>query len=627
VANFNSDGIVTSAGAVTKWRNTAPGRDQRAYFDGVNDSISTPDNADMALTGAVQTWTLYGVSAVDFTPTSSNILCSKWVDAVQREWLFWVFTNGRVSFYMSLDGGTINAATSTIAPTFTDGGSYDIKVERVASTGVVTFYTAPMGGTFVQLCVPVASTAGTIFNGTAALQLGVVASASAPYNGRLKSFTLHDDDRLAAYWSADDYTNYTATTMTSGGVTWTLNSGAIIRDEYDMDVLLGTGGLRRHDSGALLLDGVSGSYAYTPDSVAASITGDITMIAYAALDDWTPPVDDRTLVAKWEDTQLSYMFRVDINTGKLEVITSANPPNVISQSTVATGFTDGTGHWVRATVNLAANTANFYTSEDAPTTAYSDITWTLLGDADVAHVQTAIYNGTARVTIGALTDAGTTDMVNGQIYRAAVIAGLDPTATPAVDFNPALAGRNAGSGDTFVSTDGATYTLAGDAKIQNSGRAEVRAKGVGGIETTVAPANVPVPMTIFMVGKADLLNGGAFFVSRDNPSAGPYMQVTATQFQFNAGTNIVGGTSDTDSHLHIARHNGDATTSYQIDSNTAVVGNAGTEEYNFGTFFASVSGTVSYITGSMGRFVLFDSALSDADVKLIRERLLLEHGI
>jgi hypothetical protein len=898
--DHNYEGIVTSAGSVTKWLNTA-NRSQAAYFDGVNDFISTPDSGALTLTGAVQTWTFYGVAAVDWTPGIDTVIASQWNRGLnQRAWSLVVENSpaGRLQLRGSLNGISEVSWISDSAPLFTDGAIYNIRVTRNASTGVVTFETSLAGGIFATLGLPVAGTSGDFHNSTATMTIGCSLNSGAvesPFNGTLQRFTLHDDDRLAASWSADDYTDYNATTMESVGPelwtgatsvgtgwtdngdgsfegvsvsssqyislapvsvlsddatyeytftisdwtlgtarlavygdddvgagtyhstngtfsgritvstatgsapdtisiqpnasftgtisnisvkqisTYTLNNGAIIRDPFDMDVLLGTGGLRRHDSGAVLLDGVSGSYVSTPDSAAASVTGNITLIAYAALDDWTPPTDDRCFIGKFDASpQKSYIFRAEITTGKLEVLTSNNgSAQVSSLSTVSPSFIDGTGHWVRATINLAADTVNFYTSDDPKDTAYSAITWTLLGAADVAHVQTGIHDGTSLLTIGAFTNSGTDDMLSGQIYRACVIASTDPTATPSVDFDARLAGLTAGAGDSFfgaemlkpsartinatdwtevgtgsitdngdgtvtvddqdatsfryrpqiiipvvaasdhrmtfqlsqgtsvetklqleatggtpvypivtidwtdptaptpsactvdttdlgagiyeytmyfntgtgntslrpqlyaAGTDAsvtgsvivhgevslqAEWTLNGGAKIQNSGQAVVQAGGVGGIETTVAPANIPTPMTMFMVGKADLLNGGVFTAARNDSSAGPFIQATIATFNFNAGS-VITKTSDTGFHLHTVRHNGDATTSYQIDSGTPVVGDAGAEPYNFGTFFSDLAAG-SKLTGSMGRFLLFDEELSDAEVAFIQTLLL-----
>lgn len=174
--------------------------------------------------------------------------------------------------------------------------------------------------------------------------------------------------------------------------------------------------------------------------------------------------------------------------------------------------------------------------------------------------------------------------------------------------------------DVLLGSGGLTVTTLG-------GRNAVQASGVGGIETTVAPANIPVPMTMFMVGKADLLDGGVFSIGRDNTSAAPYIQAGASNFVFNAGSNVVGDASDTDLHLHTVRHNGDSATSYQIDSGTPVVGNAGTEQFNFGTFFAATDPAYNRLTGSMGEFILIPEALSDSEISYVQQRVSFTRGI
>ncbi len=166
------------------------------------------------------------------------------------------------------------------------------------------------------------------------------------------------------------------------------------------------------------------------------------------------------------------------------------------------------------------------------------------------------------------------------------------------------------------------WTMAGGTAIQNSGTAEVRSWGGAGIETTVAPALIPTPMTMFMVGKADLLGTGAFFTARDDASAGPYVALVGSNSRFDAGGTFIERPIDTSPHLHTARHNGDATTSYQVDSGTPIVGNAGAEEMQFGTLFTSASGTSSYLTGSIGRYILFDEELNDSEVEFAQTLLL-----
>jgi hypothetical protein len=610
--DHNYEGIVTSAGSVTKWLNTA-NRSQAAYFDGVNDFISTPDSGALALTGDIIKWNWYGVAATDFTPTALQILTSQYdVAGTARAFNAAIDQSptGGLQLVISPNGagGTIETIESTVATGFTDSEVYDIEMELDTLNDLVYFRTCPAGGVLTQLGNPVACTVRPYTGSATPLNIGCSLISGSPANffkGYIQRFTLHDDDRLAASWSADDYTDYNATTMESVGpelwtgatsldtgwtdngdgsyscdlsasagsfcsasvpslldnviyrttytitdyasgavrlnvygdddvavgssrtangiytediavitatgnpadrigiqaptafegtisnisvkavATYTLNNGAIIRDPYDMDVLLGTGGLRRHDSGAVLLDGVSGSYVSTPDSAAASVTGDITLIAYAALNDWTPPTDDRTLIGKYEagGAQASYIFRVDITTGQLEIVTSFNGlALVISKSTVAPAFTDGTGHWCRVSISIANNTANFYTSDDARTTELDAISWTLLGDPDVAHVQSGIFDSTSLVTVGAIGNAGNSDNVSGQIYRACVIDGILPqglefgedivtngdfadgeTGWTFTDNDPGIVGVT--SGVTLINRGGAG---AADAKIEQT---------------------------------------------------------------------------------------------------------------------------------------------------------------
>jgi hypothetical protein len=173
--------------------------------------------------------------------------------------------------------------------------------------------------------------------------------------------------------------------------------------------------------------------------------------------------------------------------------------------------------------------------------------------------------------------------------------------------------------DVLLGTGGLTVTTI-------NGLPAVQASGVGGIETTVAPANIPTPMTMFMVGKADLLNNGIFYSARSDFGSAPYILAGPTVFSFNAGSNLT-STPDTDLHLHTVRHNGDATTSYQIDSNPPVIGNAGTEPFNFGSFLIGPSGASNQLTGSMGRFVLKADTTNSLITERVQQQLKRKYGL
>lgn len=222
------------------------------------------------------------------------------------------------------------------------------------------------------------------------------------------------------------------------------------------------------DSGTnyLNLPGASGDYASTPDSAALDITGDIEIIVYAAADDWTPASASMVFIAKSTNTgnQRSYRLRLTQTTGTLAVITSVDgAATIVSISTVATGFVDGTGHWVRATVDVdngaGGNTVTFYTSDDAEDTAIASISWTQLGAAVVNAGTTSIFSSSAELTIGAHT-AGTLSVFDGKIYVAYIYNGIGGTLAALFDARTTPTGAT-----SILSTTGETYTVQGAASI------------------------------------------------------------------------------------------------------------------------------------------------------------------
>ena len=174
--------------------------------------------------------------------------------------------------------------------------------------------------------------------------------------------------------------------------------------------------------GYLEFSGAAGNYASTPDAAVLDITGDIDLRARVSLDDWTPATN-MALVAKWTGAaQESYMLRVDpAGTLRLLWTTDGSAGTVIAViSSVATGFTDGTIHWVRGTLDVSTGNVNFYTSDDGEN-------WTLLGAADQGGAgATSIFSSTALLELGAY-NVGATDPLAGKIYRAQVYDGIAGT--------------------------------------------------------------------------------------------------------------------------------------------------------------------------------------------------------
>lgn len=198
------------------------------------------------------------------------------------------------------------------------------------------------------------------------------------------------------------------------------------------------------------LPGSSGNRATTPDSAAVSITGNIDIRVKCALDDWTPAAN-AGLLSKWTGTgsQRSYEFVVTTG-GLLSFRTSPDGTtagNSSWNSSAATGFADGTTHWVRVTVNTGTGKANFYTSEDGDT-------WTLLG-VEQTSTAAAIFNSTAQVSLG-YRESGGAAYTAGDFYYAEILNGI--AGTVVVTFDPST---DAHLGDTSFtsSTTGEVWTI------------------------------------------------------------------------------------------------------------------------------------------------------------------------
>jgi hypothetical protein len=184
-----------------------------------------------------------------------------------------------------------------------------------------------------------------------------------------------------------------------------------------------------------------------------SITGDIDIRCKVALDDWTPSASN-TLVAKLGASgQRSYELYV-ATTGKLGFIWSTTGTGVTTkESTVATGITDGTTKWVRATFDVdngaSGNDLIFYTSDDG-------ITWTQLGATVTTAGATSIFDSTAVIEVGS--ENLTSQMSRGKFFRAQVLNGINGTVAFDANFESSITSLLQ---TTFTesSTNGATVTI------------------------------------------------------------------------------------------------------------------------------------------------------------------------
>ena len=196
---------------------------------------------------------------------------------------------------------------------------------------------------------------------------------------------------------------------------------------------------------AVTLNGVAGTYVSTPDSVAASITGDIDIRMYLSVADLTAT---QFLLNK---LYASYAYDVYLDASNIVARFSLNgstTTNASSSVAITTAATNNNAFWLRVTRVASTGVVIFYTSNNG-----SD--WTQLG-TDQATTAGNIFDGSDVINIGAQNGAIT---FSGKIYAAQIYNGIDGTL--AVDFD---ASRYAG-GTTLTGSTGETWTLNGSAVI------------------------------------------------------------------------------------------------------------------------------------------------------------------
>jgi len=233
-----------------------------------------------------------------------------------------------------------------------------------------------------------------------------------------------------------------------------------------------------HD-GRLLCNGsvanLSAAYVADPNGL-TTVTSDIDLRCLCAPSDWTPSVQ-YTFVARWGGSgsnTRAYAFNLNTN-GTLSFQGNDNTNNVSANSSVATGFADGSKKWVRVTWRASDSRAQFFTCDGAITDpAPGD--WVQLGtNQTVSALLTALYPTTSPITIG---ESNTTIGFVGSIYRAQVYNGIAGTCVVDADFS------NAPSDTSWFpeNANGLTVHVAGGAAV-------AAAPGFGTWSTTATLTN------------------------------------------------------------------------------------------------------------------------------------------
>lgn len=372
------------------------------------------------------------------------------------------------------------------------------------------------------------------------------------------------------------------------------------------------------------LPGVVGNNFSTPDSAAASVTGDIDIRVKAAADDWTPAAGGGMMtksntagVREWEFFLLS--------TGVLRF----NGNGTDYDSTVATGLTDAATSWLRATRVAASGATKFYLGVETD----GVVAWTQLGTTVTAGAG-ALTDSTNAVTVGQLN--GLNLVFAGKIYRAQMFKTIGSAtstsvndATASLDFNPADFAETSTNGATAVSsTTGETWTLnstgAKPAQIVKS--ASLLFDGVDDYMKTAA-FTLNQPTTIYIVFKEITYAIANFVLDGNGLISGSLRQYNGSpQLSIQADSGV-GSPVATNANLAIgtkgiatAIFNG-ASSSLQINNTTATTGNAGA--VNMGGITLGTIGDASSQWSNIQAYELtaFSAAHTAAQRTLVRNWL------
>jgi len=578
---------------------------------------SSPDSAALDIIGDIDIRAF--VSMNDWTPASVSYIVSKYNTSNNRSFRFGVSTGGELSFGLSSNGIAVTNVSSSIPTGYTDLTSRWIRATWRQSDGRVQFFTGLDGISWTQLGTDQSIVIGSIFSGTATLEIGSFDSGAASllsgrvyraqiYNGIAGTLVFDANFSLAAKLATsftESSSNAATVTINTSGATGARISGE--RDLYQGTVANQPVYLPFTGSKYAYLNGTSGNYLSTPDSAALDITGDIDIRAQVSLIDWTPSVINR-IVSKRTAAQEAYSIHVNTS-GRIVFEWWDSTSTLFSRdSTVSPTIADGATLWIRVTLDVDNGASQailiFYTSNDG-------VIWTQLGSTITITSTTSIRNTTAPLELGTW-GTGTTQPMSGNFYRAQIYNGINGTL--AFDFNPAT--YTTGSTLTDSSANAATITINGGAMI-------VTAPALyfdGSNDYLKAPPfALSQPETVNIVLSQATWTANEYFVDGGvngisavigQPNAGSSPQVNAY-----AGTNssFISTFSLKTSGLLSAVFSG-ASSVFRYNKNTAVTGNFGSATSNGITVGAIAAGLANWANFSTNEIAIYSTAQTTAQL-------------
>ena len=450
--------------------------DNHLYMPGVSgEYMSAPDISayDPTTTQRIEA----RIALTDWTRAADQQNIASQYGATATDWLFRVTTDGKLNYF----NGGASKATSTAAVPFADGviGWVACEVTFGSGDAVVTFETStddtndPDQVSWTELdedtglTITDQSFADVLLVGAhqggandvsegSFYRVRIIVDGTTEFDADFTKLTVAD---LESGTFVEDSSN--AATVTLNGTAW-----AYVRPYNRVDILSSTelllmandgnkfhspkwadrsgnnhhaqngsaAGADTNDALGKTHDGVqyvffpgsNSNYLSIPDSAALSVTGSLDLRARIAMDDWTPAgVSD--VIAKYTTTGNQRAYKLAVNTdGKLACTTSSDGTNNQTEfSSVATGFANGSRHWIRATYDVSDDDVEFFTADgDLENPTASD--FTQLGTTQAGGGFGSVFDSTAEVTLCGL-NAGTAEMWAGDLYRAQIYDGIDGT--------------------------------------------------------------------------------------------------------------------------------------------------------------------------------------------------------
>ena len=641
VANYQPGSQVGTLTA-TRWNN-ALGNDIALVLPGVaGNYASTPDHARLDIVGdidfiakvASDNWTVGTVQTIFGKYAAGGAGTSSYIFRIQA-------TTGKLQVLWSVLGGaTLITATSSAAVGFTNGVANWVRatldVDNGAAGNDVIFYTSADGVSWTQLGTTV-TTANTtsIYDSTTILTIGSLSPATTDlFVGKIYRAQIYNGIAGTLVFDADFSAQARDTTSfaeSANGATVTINSTAIavparIGDKTDLTQAVAAGQpilLPFSGEKYAWLPGVAGNYYSSPDSVAASITGDIDLRGLIA-QTWTTSTSGLSIVSKDSATgvQRSYGFQTGAN-GKLVFFYTNDGSTTagrVATSDAAVTFTGSAIGYVRATYVAATGKVNFYQSSDL------GATWQAVG-TEQSLTAGAIQDGTNPVTVGANGALGATGLFVGRIYRAQIYNGINGTL--AVDFNAADWPETATNAATQASsTTGEVWTLnnTGAKLAQIVGSTQVLADGTAHYMKTAAFPLVQ-PTEIWFVGKQVTWTSGDDLFDGVTNVSGMIIQTGSTpQLAAFAGASLASATNPALNTKNIVTvlFNG-VNSSIQTNTSAATTGDVGAANMN-GFTLADRSATGSNANIQASEIILLSAASSAAKRAQIYSLLKALHG-